>query len=156
MQGVIEGKNTMKLTDYITEDTVFFSTTGHKKEIIAFVIDKAVSLGLVKDAEAFKFAIEEREAKLSTGIGEGIAIPHARIAGLDEYFILTVILKNSIGWDALDQKPVSMVFLIGGPEDDASTYLKILAKLMGVVKNDEKRAAILNAADQAEVVSFFG
>lgn len=155
MWATIEEKKAMNLLKYINEDTVSFFQGGHKKEILNLLIDKAAELGFIEEKAAFTSAIEAREAKLSTGIGDGIAIPHAKSSGIKDFFVISAVLKEPISWDALDQKPVSLVFLIGGPEDKQTEYLQILAKLMGIVKNEEYRTAILSAETAVAVSQIF-
>jgi mannitol/fructose-specific phosphotransferase system IIA component (Ntr-type) len=149
-------ESTMKnvsLADYIKEDTVFFLKKDHKQTLLSLLVEKAADMNFVSDERLFKVSIEKREAFKSTGIGEGVAIPHAKLKEIESYFILTAIISEPVEWDALDQKPVSIVFLIGGPEDDQNTYLQILSKLMIVVKNSETRAKLISAQSAAHVIA---
>ncbi len=145
----------MQISDFINEKTIFFLNENYKTEILDALVLKAVNLGYLDNEDSFRDAIEEREVLLSTGIGSGIAIPHARMSSLKEFFIITAILNSPAGWDAIDQKPVEIVFLIGVPENEHQTYLQILAKLIAIVKNSEKKTAILKAETVEEAGRVF-
>jgi nitrogen PTS system EIIA component len=145
----------MDLSDYINERTVFFSTEKHKHRILDELIEKAFALGYVQCAHTFKTAIQRREAERSTGIGGGVAIPHARSADIEKYFILTAVLKCPLEWDAIDHNPVSLVFLIGGPANDQMTYLKLLSSIMSVVKDPSNLNVIINTRKPAELLEVF-
>lgn len=145
----------MDLSDYVTEHTVFFSTAKQKHRIIEELVKKAFDLEYIKNAPAFKSAIECREAKRSTGIGGGVAIPHARSTDIEKFFVLSAVLERPAEWDAIDQSPVSLVFLIGGPEDDQTTYLRLLSGIMSVVKDTAKRTTIINTREPAALAGVF-
>jgi len=152
---VKEGNKRMSIAKYITNETVLFFGRARKREIVNALITKAGERGLISDKAAFRGAIEEREMKLSTGIGNGVAIPHAKIKGVNDFFVLTAVIESAIEWEAIDQKPVSLVFLIGGPEDKQSEYLQILSQIMVFVRKESTREAIMTARSEAEIVAIF-
>jgi PTS system nitrogen regulatory IIA component len=86
----------------------------------------------------------------------GVAVPHAKLAGLSEFFIAIGIQnKKGIEWNALDKAPVRLVFLIGGPEGRQSEYLKILSQLTSAIKNLDLRREILQLDTGEDVVALF-
>jgi len=69
----------------------------------------------------------EREKIVSTGIGMGVAIPHAKLTSVEDFFIAIGILSKGVQWNALDGGPVRLIFMIGGPDDKQTAYLQILS-----------------------------
>lgn len=148
-------RHIMQIADYIKDSNTIFLEKSCKAEVLNTLIARAVELNYITDGKAFSNAINEREAHISTGIGDGIAIPHAKLGGVKDFFIMTAVLKSPVGWAAVDQKPVGLVFLIGGPDNAQTLYLQLLTRLMDVVKNSAKKAQILAARTPAEVASVF-
>ncbi len=110
----------------------------------------------LKDKDQFYKKIIEREKIVSTGIGMGIAIPHAKLKEYDDFFIALGILKNhKINWNSLDYIPVRMVFMIGGPEIKQNEYLQLLSKLTIAIKDDFLRKNILKATNKEEIIKLF-
>jgi PTS system nitrogen regulatory IIA component len=139
---------TMEMSDFIKENTVFHLDKADRSGVLDELIAQSLTLGKITDPQEFRKAVLEREALMSTGIGLGVAIPHAKLSCISDFFIITGILKNPVEWDAIDHRPVSIVFLIGGPEDSQGAYLQILARIITLIKQDEK-LAMLNAAQTA-------
>ncbi len=107
----------------------------------------------VKDRVSLLAAVRERERVLSTGIGLGIAIPHAKIAGVSKFVVAVGRHTAGIEFDAIDARPVHLVVLIAGPQDAQDRYLRLLARLSGRLKQDDVRKRILAAKDPAEIVA---
>lgn len=143
------------LNKFIKKENIIFLETGEVKESINSLIEKAYDLGKIKNKENFKEAILEREKLVSTGIGLGVAIPHAKLEEIEDFFIIVGINKEGIDWDAIDRKPVSAVFLIGGPNGEQNSYLKIISKLILLIKNESRREVLFNAAKAEEVEEIF-
>ena len=87
-----------------------------EKDTIKVLAEKAIELGVVKREDEFEEAILSREELVSTGIGLGISIPHAKMNSIEKFFVILGICKNGLDWDSVDRKPVRAVFMIGGPE----------------------------------------
>lgn len=139
----------------VNRKTVFFMYEHSRKEVLDVLCQKAVELGLVEDIGAFQSAIYAREGICSTAIGDGIAIPHARLSGISSFFVLTAIVNTPVNWDAPDQKPVNLVFLIGGPQNDQLSYLHLLGKILRSVKDQDNRTRILASVNAEEVAALF-
>lgn len=136
---------------YISADLIgFFEATG-RDQVLKEMVEMASKAGYLQDAEAFYQALLEREKLVSTGIGMGIAIPHAKMAGYEQFFIAIGILKHGLDWSALDGVPVRILFMIGGPDDKQTEYLKILSELTGLLKDEAKRKAVLDLEKGADV-----
>jgi mannitol/fructose-specific phosphotransferase system IIA component (Ntr-type) len=139
----------------VNRNTVFFMYEHSRKEVLDALCQKAVELGLVEDIGSFQSAIYAREGICSTAIGDGIAIPHARLSGISRFFVLTAIVDSAVNWDAPDQKPVNLVFLIGGPQNDQLSYLHLLGKILRSVKDQDNRMRILASVNAEEVAALF-
>ena len=145
----------MTIADYLSPRDVVFTEGLDRNGMISRVIEKAEESGHLGDAEKFNRAIFEREAILSTAVGSGVAVPHAKVAGIWEFFVVVGVSASPIEWDAPDKEPVRIVFLIGGPERQQTRYLQILAKVMLVVKNERLRERLLGAESPDDVISTF-
>ena len=107
----------------------------------------------VTDRVALLSAVRERERVLSTGIGLGIAIPHAKIPGVSRFVVAVGRQPTGIDFDAIDGRPVTLVVLIAGPQDAQDRYLRLLARLSGRLRLDDVRKKILAAQSPDEIVS---
>ncbi len=116
---------------------------------------RAAELGYIPDEKAFSEAILEREDIMSTGIGLQVAIPHAKLKGIKEFFVIAAVLDNEVAWDSLDKKPVRLVFMIGGPSDRQTDYLMILSKITLVIKNPARRKSLMAAKTPEAVLDSF-
>jgi len=103
----------------------------------------------VEDADALYNAVLEREKIVSTGIGFGIAIPHAKIAQVRDFCIAIGISRTGVLYPSIDDSLVRILVMIGGPEADQGRYLKLLAKVQRFLK--EERDRILRAPDADHV-----
>ncbi|HPI04448.1 MAG TPA: PTS sugar transporter subunit IIA, partial [Candidatus Goldiibacteriota bacterium] len=94
----------------------------------------------------------EREELGSTGVGQGIAIPHSKTKGVKELIGAFAISKNGVEFDALDGEPVNIFFLLLAPEGAAGVMLKALARVSNFLKNKYYRKKILEASDKEAVI----
>ena len=92
-------------------------------------------------------AVLERESVLSTGIGFGVAIPHARSAAVRELVMVAGVTPWAVPFDAIDGEPVRLFFLIVGPESSAGQHVKILSRIARLVRRESVRRQLLEAAD---------
>lgn len=122
-----------------------------QQEAIDEVVDLLGTAPEVKDKEELRQAILEREGTMSTGIGLGIAIPHARIASVSEFVIAFGKCPQGIDYDSLDGKPVYFIFLIAGPAHAQQQYLQILAKITLKMKNEQVRQRIMKTNDPEQI-----
>jgi len=145
------------LKELIKENTVVFLETTEMQDTIIKMVEIAKQENFIKDKEKFRLAILDRESLVSTGIGLGVAIPHAKLDDVDDFFIIVGINKKGLDWDAIDRNPVGIVFLIGGPDKEGAQreYLKIIAKLILLIKNDIRRNFLINASRKEQVVDIF-
>jgi PTS system nitrogen regulatory IIA component len=97
----------------------------------------------------------ERERLGSTGIGDGIAIPHGKSPDLDHLLISFGRSRQGVDFDSLDGKPAHLFFLVLAPENSAGVHLKALARISRLLKSHNIRSELMNAADAAEIFEIF-
>ena len=115
----------MLKTDYILEEL----KSGNKRDVLKELVGSFMKIHQKLDSEATLNVLFEREKLGSTGIGEGIAIPHGKITGLDQLILSFGRSAVGIDFDAMDGKPVHLFFLLIAPENSAGQHLKTLAKI---------------------------
>jgi len=133
----------IKVSDYLDPRLIMFMETASRDEVLLGLVDLIYQAGKLKDKETFYQAIIEREKIMSTGIGMGVAIPHAKLAGYHDFFIAIGVLRNGVEWNALDKAPVRLIFMIGGPDDRQTEYLQILSSLTHLIKDERIRKKML-------------
>ncbi len=150
-----KGKD-MAVSKYLDERLVLFLNARTRDEALAELVGLLDQSQMLADRQAFHDAILEREKIVSTGIGLGVAIPHAKLKGYDDFFIaIGIQLKEGIEWNALDGAPVRLIFMIGGPENRQTEYLKILSHLTLAIKNEERRRKLLKTFNCEGVLRLF-
>jgi PTS system nitrogen regulatory IIA component len=144
------------ISKYLDERLVLFLNAQNRDEALTQMIDVLQKSGKLKDPKVFQDAIWEREKIVSTGIGLGVAIPHAKLHGYNDFFIAIGIQpKKGIEWNALDGAPVHLVFMIGGPDNRQTEYLRILSHLTVAIKNEDRRKKLLKTFDPRDVIALF-
>lgn len=133
----------MNLASYIDSKLISFFSAKTRQEVLKRLVSLAKSQGKIHDETAFLKRVEAREALTSTGIGMGVAIPHAKDPALKDFFITMAVLEEGLDWNSLDERAVRLVFLIGGPDNKQNEYLKILSSLTTLVKDEEIRKKML-------------
>lgn len=145
----------VKISDYLDPRLVAFLDVDTRDEAIRTLVNMIHQTGRLQDKYAFYEAIIEREKIVSTGIGMGAAIPHAKLTTCDDFFIAIGILRKGLDWNALDGSPVRIIFLIGGPDDKQTEYLQILSKLTLVIKDDQIRKKMLTLNSPEDIIELF-
>lgn len=145
----------MHFSRYMEPRLVVLLNTATRDETLHQLVHHIYEAGKISDEEIFFNAIFEREKIVSTGIGMGVAIPHAKLPSYDHFFIALAVLQKPVEWQALDGAPVRIVFMIGGPDDKQTEYLQILSSLTQTIKNDEIRKRILTVQQPAALLKLF-
>jgi PTS system nitrogen regulatory IIA component len=152
----LKQRGTVKISNYLDDRLIAFLDVSTRNEAIDELIDLLDSSGRLPDLVVFRKAILEREDLISTGIGMGVAVPHAKLKGFKDFFIVVGIQqKQGLEWDAIDKAPVRLIFLIGGPDDRQSEYLQILSQLTVAIKDQNLRKELMRAASSADVITAF-
>lgn len=123
---------------------------SRKDELLRELVDLVVGPSGGDRSEEILRAVLERETVLSTGIGGGVAIPHAKTDAVDRLSIAAGRAEAGIDYDALDGEPVRLCFLLIGPESDAAGHVKALSRIARVVRRESVRARLVRSADAAE------
>src|ERR1700733_2581258 len=125
----------VEISKNLDKRLIVFLETHTRDEALRALIDCLDNNGKLKEKETFYQAVLAREKIVSTGIGMGVAVPHAKLPLYDEFFIVIGIQKQGIEWKALDGAPVRLIFLIGGPDDKQTEYLQLLSRLTLAIKD---------------------
>lgn len=126
-----------------------------KESVINELVSKLAKAGRLDDEQAYKEAILAREAQSTTGIGEGIAIPHAKTAAVKEPAIAFGRSKAGIDYEALDGQPSHLFFMIAAPEGANNTHLETLSSLSSFLMNPDFRAKLDQAESEEEILAAF-
>ena len=147
----------MTLSGLIEEGVICFLEADSRDTALKKMIDALANFGEIGDKDTFFEAIIKRERIVSTGIGMGVAIPHAKLSIFDHFFLAVGLqkAKEGIHWDALDGAPVRLIFMIGGPANQQTDYLRILSSLTVAIKDENRRKNLLNTKTKEEVISLF-
>lgn len=146
----------MRISDYLDAGLITFLDLDTRDQAIDQLVCLADSGGYLPDKELFRQAIYNREELVSTGIGMGVAIPHAKLNELSDFFIVIGIQqKKGIDWNALDKAPVRLIFMIGGPEDRQTEYLQILSLITSAIRDIDLRKKLVGAQSIDEIYNLF-
>lgn len=124
---------------------VYDLDAGTRKEVISKLADLLIKEKIITDKPSYLAAVEEREAEGTTGIGDGIAIPHGKADTVTSSAVVVAKLKHPVEWAALDSKPVQYVFLLAIPDGGDNEHLKILSEIASKLMDDDVRDALVKA-----------
>ncbi|MBU0651594.1 MAG: PTS sugar transporter subunit IIA [Proteobacteria bacterium] len=134
----------MKITDMLKREFVLEQLkAGNKRDALAELAGVFAQGRINVDPEAMLHVLLERERLGSTGIGDGIAIPHGKLPGLEEMVVSFGRSREGIAFEAMDGKPVHLFFLLMAPENSAGHHLKMLAKISRMLKDANFRKNLL-------------
>lgn len=145
----------MKISKYLDQKLVLFLDVPTCEKVFEIMVDKLDANKKILDKTKFLEAIKEREKIVSTGIGMGVAIPHAKLPNYDNFFIEIAILRKGVEWHSLDGTPVRIVFMIGGPDDMQTEYLQILSIITQAIKSEDRRKKLLNSSTPEQIIAVF-
>ncbi|MCH9609354.1 MAG: hypothetical protein S4CHLAM45_04950 [Chlamydiales bacterium] len=154
-QGKQSDKPSNVISKYLSSKLVTFLHSDDRNGALEELIDLLDQQKYLEDKAAFHKAILEREKLVSTGIGMGVALPHAKLPEYEKFFIAIGIHQKGIPWDALDGMPVRLVFIIGGPDDRQTEYLQLLSHLTLAIKDNERRKKMLQLNHPKEIIALF-
>lgn len=141
------------LEQMLTKDCICLELKGKTKaEVIDEMVDILYSAGKLNDKEEYKKAILKREAESSTGLEEGIAVPHAKTSAVKIPSIAFGLSKDGVDYNSLDGEPSKIFFMIAAPANAADTHIEVLSKLTTMLLEDEVREKLLNAKTQQDVL----
>jgi PTS system nitrogen regulatory IIA component len=144
-----------KISKYLDPELVYFSQATTRDAVIKEMVELLNHTGNLNSEKEFYDALIFREKIISTGIGMGVAIPHAKMAGYENFFMAVGILPKGVDWNSLDGSPVRLVFMIGGPDNKQTEYLQILSNLTLAIKDEERRKKILTSNSPEAIIELF-
>ena len=143
----------MSLKELLNEQLIKLNLESQTKiEVLSEMVDLLASSGDIKDKDLFLDSVVDREAMGSTGIGNGVAIPHGRVDVAQNLVIAFGRSKQGVEFDSLDKEPVYLFFMLAAPKQDVGAYLKALAELSRLLKEEEFRIALLDAESNRQVI----
>ena len=146
----------MKICEILRVDKIISSMDSNSKnEVIDELIDLFKNDERVKDIDEMKNAVHDREKIMSTGVGKGFAIPHAKTDSVNEIVAAFGKLEKPIDFQALDEQPVNLVFLLVGKESLVGPHIKLLSRISRMMNKDEFRESLANAKSSEEIYTLF-
>ncbi|OGC76593.1 MAG: hypothetical protein A2Z27_00715 [candidate division Zixibacteria bacterium RBG_16_50_21] len=143
----------MKLSKFCEEDLISFDLKGKTKEqIISELVDLTSRSKLVKDRQELHKAVVEREKLVTTGVGYGVAFPHAKTKAVKGIVVAFGRSKAGVDFEAMDKKPVYLFYLIAAPEDAIGAHLNVMARLSYIMKNDKIRERLMTIHSPKELL----
>ncbi|GIV59834.1 PTS sugar transporter subunit IIA [Rhodocaloribacter litoris] len=124
-----------------------------KEEVVNRLVDLLQGQPGVRDLEAVRKAVWERERVMSTGVGKGLALPHAKTDAVEKTVAALAVTAEPIAFDAIDDQPVRILFLLVGTEEAKAQHIKILSRISRLMNRDALRERLLRAADAEEVLA---
>lgn len=142
----------MNITDILKKEFVIENLESRTKREVLTELSEIFFRGNIKvDYDTMVEVLLEREKLGSTGIGGGIAIPHGKLAGLEDLIVSFGRSKDGIDFDSMDGKPVHIFFLLMAPENSAGQHLKVLAKISRMLKDNSFKTDIMKAASVGDL-----
>jgi PTS system nitrogen regulatory IIA component len=142
----------MKLEDYLEPEFVISELSAQTKiEVLGELVTPLERKLPDLNAQKARKVLREREKLGTTGIGDGVAIPHGKVENLDDIVLVVGRSLAGVNFDALDHKPCHIFFLVLAPENAAGTHLRILAQISRLLKDKEFREVFLQAKDREEL-----
>ncbi|MCU0597698.1 MAG: PTS sugar transporter subunit IIA [Desulfobacterales bacterium] len=142
----------MKILDYLHKETIITDLKSSNKKGVLEELALPVSVITNSDANEVVRVLLERESLGSTGIGGGIGIPHGKMRGLKTLVMGVGLSLNGVDFDAMDNKPTHIFFLILTSEDSAGLHLVILARISKILKEDAFKQKIMTAKNADDVI----
>ena len=137
----------MKIRDLLSKNSILIDLQGtDKNEILTQMAHYMTSIYSLPDAERIGRKILDREAEMSTGIGFGIAIPHARIDNIDRVYMIAARSTLGIDFSAIDEQLVHLIFMMISPPNTSAEHTQVLSSLSRIMSYEDMRKRLLSAA----------
>ena len=141
----------MRIRDLLAPESICLNgSAADKKDVLNQMVDLMAKSGKVSDKENYLAAVFAREEEGTTGVGDGIAIPHGRCAGVSKPGLAAMVLPAGVEYEALDDEPVNLIFLIAAPEGAGNVHITILSKLSMMLMDDAFTASLRGAKSVEE------
>ena len=141
----------MRITDLLKEQGIELNAkVKDKSEAIEKLVDLMDKTGNLSDKNEYKKTVLAREELSTTGIGDGIAIPHGKTSAVKKAGLSSMVVKDGVDYDSLDGQPAKLFFMIAAPEAADNLHLEVLARLSTILMDEEFREKLINANSKSE------
>lgn len=143
----------MKISDLLSLSSISLNATPfNKEEALNQIINLMGKSGKISDIKVYKKDVYKREEEGTTGIGNGVAIPHGKSSAVKEAGLAAMVVKNGVDFDSLDGQPVRLLFLIAAPNSENNVHLEVLSRLSVLLMNGQFVNNLLEAKNAKEFV----
>jgi fructose-specific phosphotransferase system IIA component len=144
----------MKLKDILSENLIKIHLSSQEKRlVIEEMVDLLVKAGSIKDRNDVLKAVLDREAVMSTGVGDEVAIPHGKSEAAPAIVVALGIAKNPVEFQSMDDRPVRLIWLLVGPPDQTGPHLKALSRISRLMHKSEFREQLLSAKNSKDALN---
>ena len=141
----------MRITELLDINSIDLNPqVSNKEEAINHLVDLLDQSGKLNDKEIYKESVLNREAQSTTGIGDGVAIPHGQSEGVKTAGLSAMVVKEGLDFKSLDGQSTYLFFMIGAPKDSGGAHLQALAQLSTLLMEEDFRNALINASSKEE------
>ena len=142
----------MKLAEILREQCIIADIKGKtKREIIAELVETLEKTRLIEDVETVVNVVMEREKLGSTGIGNGVAVPHGKLKNINNIMCALGRSQKGVDFDAVDRGLVHIFFLVLAPEDSASLHLKVLSRITKILRDQSLRKKVIKLSNTHDI-----
>jgi len=146
----------MRISDILTEEVVATDLPGgSKEEIIDAMIDLVAISPKIIDKEKVREAVFEREQIMSTGVGNGFAVPHGKTDAVSDIVAAFAVTAEPIDYESIDEKPVRLVFLLVGKNNMVGPHIKLLSRISRLMNKEEFRKRLIAVSTPKEIIEVF-
>ncbi len=143
----------MQLTDILSQDfVVVINESKERDQCIKELIDLMAGQEIINDRDKAYEAVLEREKIMTTGVGNGIAIPHCKHASCPNFAVALGIYPKGVDFKSIDKKEAKIVFLLVGPENNPGLHIKLLSRISRLMSDEDLRQQILKSKDAEEIL----
>ncbi|CCO24250.1 PTS sugar transporter subunit IIA [Maridesulfovibrio hydrothermalis] len=147
----------MNISDNLVKDLVIHElASSGKAEVLKEMVSALKATGFEFDVEKALGVLNDREKLGTTGIGDGIAIPHGKLECLEEIVVIVGRSRDGVDFESLDMKPCKIFFMVLAPEQGAGAHLKVLAQISRQLKDEAFRQAFIDTNDKQELLNLLG
>ena len=144
----------MRIVDLLNKNSISLGASpANKSDAIDLLVSLQVKGGNIADKEVYKKGILAREALGSTAVGEGIAIPHAKSSAVKAPSLAAITVPNGVDYEALDEQPSTLLFMIAAPDTKSDVHLEVLSRLMTMLMDENFKNNLLNAKSKDAFLS---
>jgi mannitol/fructose-specific phosphotransferase system IIA component (Ntr-type) len=150
------GTQPANIASLLSEANVVLGVSAPDKESLITQLVSVLATGNADlDSDEIVAAILDRESLLSTGVGYGVALPHAKTSNLNETHVVFATVQSPVDFDSFDEEPVRLVFLMVGPRSASRRHIQILGRISRILNDETVRNSLSGAGNTEEVISIF-